>query len=315
MADTFGDFLNEVGRYPLLMPSQEIELSRQIRAMVALRDRDDKTYTKKEQRTMAIGRRARQKLIRHNLRLVIYIARRFANSSKIESMEMQDLVQEGVIGLTRATEMFDGTKGYKFATYAFWWIKQAIRRAIDNHARVMRLPAHANERIYAIRKYSDQYYAENGSYPTIAQICQHAKLTEETVRLYLERSVPVSSLDVARGKDSDLDFINCIADPATMGENDAYSMIDSEVEYSDLQICLEGLPEREREVVMMRYGIGPYPTQATLNEIGERFGFCRERSRQILMRAERSMRVRASKLARKPSPHLSQPSTSYSSAA
>lgn len=315
MADTFGDFLNEVGRYPLLIPSQEIELSRQIRAMVELRDRDDKTYTKKEQRTMAIGRRARQKLIRHNLRLVIYIARRFANASKVESMEMQDLVQEGVIGLTRATEMFDGTKGYKFATYAFWWIKQAIRRAIDNQSRVMRLPAHANERIYAIRKYTDQYYALNGTYPTIAQICEHAKLTEDTVRLYLERSVPVASLDVAKGKDNDLDFVSCIADPTTMGENDAYSMIDSEVEYSELQVCLDGLSDREREVVMMRYGIGPYATQATLNEIGEHFGFCRERSRQILMRAERTMRVKASKLARKPSPYLRQPSTSYRSAA
>lgn len=315
MADTFGDFLNEVGRYPLLIPSQEIELSRQIKAMIELRDREDKTYTKKEQRTIAIGRRARQKLIRHNLRLVIYIARRFANASKVESLEMQDLVQEGVIGLTRATEIFDGTKGYKFATYAFWWIKQAIRRAIDNQARVMRLPAHANERIYAIRKYTDQYYAETGTYPSIEQICEKVKLTSETVRLYLERSAPVASLDVTRGKDNDLDFTSCIADPNTVGENDAYSAIDEEVEYSELQICLEALSEREREVVLMRYGIGPYARQATLNEIGEHFGFCRERSRQILMRAERSMRVKASKLARKPSPHLSESSMSYRSAA
>ena len=315
MADTFGDFLNEVGRYPLLMPSQEIELSRQIKAMVELRDRENKNYTTKEKRTMAIGRRARHKLIRHNLRLVVYIARRFVNSSKIQCMEMQDLVQEGVIGLTRATEMFDGTKGYKFATYAFWWIKQAMRRGIDNQGRVMRLPAHANERIYAISRFTDQYYVENGHYPSIEQICKHVKLTPETVRLYLERSVPVASLDASRGKDNDLDFVSCIPDPNSVGENDAYSAIDDEVEFSELQLCLEGLSEREREVVLMRYGIGAYGRQATLNEIGERFGFCRERSRQILMRAERSMRIRASKLARQPSQRLPQPSRTDRSAA
>ncbi|MEB3277048.1 MAG: sigma-70 family RNA polymerase sigma factor [Cyanobacteriota bacterium] len=304
--DSLGCYLDEIGRYPLLTAFQEIELSRQIRLMLDLQARENKHYTKREQRSIKIGMKAKEKLMRHNLRLVVHIARRFCVQNRHESMDMADFIQEGALGLARACEMYDGTKGYKFSTYAYWWIKQALRRAVDNKSRTIRLPVHATEKIYAIRRFSESYHIENGKYPTVSQIAKHIEMTEEWVKLLMQRWCTTSSLDAAMGKNGDLSITDIIPDPNTVDMDERYAEMELDELSVHLSAGMQALPERERQIVMMRYGIGNDGKQATLDQIGKKLGFCRERSRQLLKRATTKLQVTTRKLAHNPAPKPSE---------
>ena len=297
MRDSLGTFLEEIGRYPLLTPAQEIELSRQIKVMIDLREREDKSYTSTEQRALKIGMKAKEKLIRHNLRLVVHIARIFCSRTKYESLEISDFIQEGCLGLDRAAEMFDGTKGYKFSTYAYWWIKQALRRAADNKCRVIRLPVHATEKIYAIRRFTDQYKQRTGNMPSIAEVAEHIKMSEDWVKLLTHRVLETTSLDVRVGKDCDSSLASFIADPSTIDDDDRYETMELLDQADYLREALDRLPPREREVVAMRYGLDSDYRIKTLQEVGNHFGFCRERARQILNRATNNLRIQTRRLA------------------
>lgn len=304
--DSTGFFLDSIARYPLLTAAQEIELSRQIARMIELRDSGKKKFTKAEQRTMKIGQRAKTKLMRHNIRLVVHIARRFHCKGVHESMEMMDFVQEGIIGLDRAAERFDGTKGYKFSTYAHWWIKQALRRAVDNKARMIRVPVHAMDKIHEIYRFTEEYLLEHDAYPTIAQIAEKIEMTEEWVRLLMERAKGTSSLDIQIGHSEEISLAGSIPDPASLDLDSQYDDLDTNEMWQHVKAGIERLPERERDVVVMRYGLDSDFAIHTLQEIGERYGWCRERSRQLLNRATNRLKNQASRFA-----HQEPPQSSY----
>ena len=158
--DSFADYLKEIGRYPLLTPSQEIELSRQAQRYIELRDTEGKPATPQEHRQYRVGKRAFDKMMTSNLRLVVNIAKKFVGRAG-HTYGIMDLIQEGCIGLHRAVELFDSSRGYKFSTYSYWWIRQAICRGIDTSDRTIRIPIHALEKLHRLMKLREAYRKEN----------------------------------------------------------------------------------------------------------------------------------------------------------
>lgn len=301
MSDSFEDYLNEIGRYPLLTPAQEIELSRQVSAMVELRDRDDKAYTPEELRSIRVGTKAKEKMIRHNLRLVVYVTRRYWGRQKYQSLELNDFIQEGALGLDRAAEMFDYTKGYKFSTYAYWWIKQAMRRAIDNKERMIRIPVHATERTIAIKRFTEAYKKEHSRNPSFQEIASGIGTTVDWVQFLLDRTQTHASLDATMGNENET-IISLIPDPQTVDRDALYEEIEEPNHHAIIESSLQLLSERERTAIILRYGLnGDCP--ATMQAIGDHFGISRERSRQILLTATNRLKGHARRLARQPPPH------------
>lgn len=287
--DSLTQYFDEIGRYPLLTAFQEIELARQIRRMVELRDRESKRYTKAEKRALKLGAKAKEKLMRHNLRLVVYVARKFCSRLHTTHMEMADYIQEGALGLARACEMFDHTKGYKFSTYAYWWIKQSLRRANDNQSRIIRLPVHITERLVAIHRFKEAFQVEHQRAPTLAEVAAEIEVSEEWTRVMLDRCRPTTSLDTLL-TDSDMKIIEVIADPNCYTIDEMYEEISNQELSKNLHEQLAMLSEREREAVIMRFGLEPGADVATLDTIGKRLGVSRERSRQIVKTA--TMKIR-----------------------
>ncbi len=199
MSDSFKFYLDNIGKYPLLTADQEIELSRRIVAWLEIDEqRQEKTdpppLTMAEKRVIRSGERARQQLINSNLRLVVSLARKYANRIQGTGLELADLCQEGCIGLARATEKFDGTRGYKFSTYAYWWIRQSITRSIDHHSRMIRIPTNTIENINRLAVWSNQFQQMNGRVPTLQEMADHVDRKPEEVMIWFERSSPHRSL-------------------------------------------------------------------------------------------------------------------------
>lgn len=306
MSDSLETYLNELGRYPLLTPAQEIELSRQVRKMVALRDREDKNYTQEEERYIKIGLKAKAKLIRHNMRLVVHVCRKYWGRTKFHGLEMCDFVQEGAIGLDRAAEMFDGTLGYKFSTYAYWWIKQALRRAIDNKERLIRLPVHITEKMLAIQRFTEQYRKEHQRAPSFEEIAAHIEMNVDWVELILARVSTHTSLDVPIGSENDSCIGAFIPDPKTIDQDQVYEDLEAPKLHELIEAGLHCLDPRERETIILRYGLSGDYQLAPMSKIGERLGISRERARQILTRALMRLRSHTRRLASQPAPYSDQ---------
>lgn len=168
MHDSVKAYLNEISRYPLLTPAQEIELSRQVNAMQSLREVHDPTPAQK--RVIKRGERAKRDLINSNLRLVVHLAKQYTHRLSGTGLELMDLVQEGAFGLTRAVELFDSTKGYKFSTYAYWWVRQAITRGIDTKERLIRVPQHSLETVYKATKFQKTFMQQHGRLPSLQEM-------------------------------------------------------------------------------------------------------------------------------------------------
>ena len=166
-ADHTGFYLHEIGKIPLLTAEEEIILNRQILEWLPLRDRIG-PFTKKERRIERIGKRAHKRFMEANLRLVVSVAKKY--SPIVKTLTMMDLIQEGNVGLVKAVEKFDGTRGYKFSTYAYWWIRQAITRSIQMQDRMIRLPGHVHDKMTKIRFFVEQYYHSNGCKPSLKTV-------------------------------------------------------------------------------------------------------------------------------------------------
>ena len=276
-------YLKEIGKVPLLTAAEEIDLAMKIEAGVAATaeldaaEEEGRELDRREKRRLGrieqVGLDAKQQLIEANLRLVVSIAKRYVG----RGMLFLDLIQEGNLGLIRAVEKFDYTKGFKFSTYATWWIRQAITRAIADQARTIRIPVHMVETINKLVRIQRQLLQELGREPTPEEIGDQMGLTAERVREIQKISQEPVSLETPIGEEEDSQLGDFIEDDAAVVPPDAasFSMLQEQ-----LAQVLDGLAERERKVITLRYGLEDGHPR-TLEEVGREFGVTRERIRQI----------------------------------
>lgn len=284
MSDTLRDYLNQIGKIPLLSAAEEIELGHAIQKMMALERKDN--YTKEEQRIIRIGTRAKRRMIQGNLRLVINVAKKYRHLTN--RITIHDLVQEGNIGLIRAVELFDPERGYKFSTYAYWWIRQGIVRATQTQDRIIKLPSGAGDILRKVRTFMIEYAAENKMQPSIEQCAEFAGISPETMRDYMRNTHDVASLDTrARANDEESSsIIDLIANQDRSPEED----LATETKIEAVRQALHHMNEISRQVIILRFGLdGEKP--CSKREIGRRLGIAQDTAKRMLDIAEREMRL------------------------
>ena len=278
-ADLVRVYLNEIGKVALLTAADEVELAKRIEAglyaehLLTAQNRFSATR-KRELRAIVIdGERAKDHLLRANLRLVVSLAKRYTG----HGMPFLDLIQEGNLGLIRAVEKFDYTKGFKFSTYATWWIRQAISRAMADQSRTIRLPVHLVEQVNKMQRIRREVSQELGREITHAELATELDITEERVRELIDLSRDLVSLDQTVGADDDASLGDFIADERAGA---AEALVEGQLMRKQLEDVLNSLDAREAAVVRLRYGLDG-GTPKTLDEIGREFKLSRERIRQI----------------------------------
>jgi len=282
--DLLRRYLDEIGRHRLLTAADEERLGARIdesRKAAARLETEGKAIKTAErvtlQRAVADGASARREFIQSNLRLVVSVARRYESSG----LALLDLIQEGNLGLMRAVEKFDHRKGFKFSTYATWWIRQSIGRAIADGSRTIRVPSHVRETFALIDQSTERLSNELDRAPTADEVAKDTGLTPDHVRLARQHRSHIVSLSTRLTADSDSELLDTIEDTDAPAP---YEMAAAALEKEALRVQLARLNERERAVLQMRFGIdGPEPH--TLEEVGRRFDLTRERIRQIEARA------------------------------
>jgi RNA polymerase primary sigma factor len=252
-------FLRETGRHPLLTAAQEVELAKKI-------ERGDM--------------QAKQRMIQSNLRLVVSIAKNYRN----QGLPFLDLIQEGTLGLIRAVEKFDWRRGYKFSTYATWWIRQAVARALADKARTIRMPVHIVERLQKMNRAERHLWTQLGREPTLDEIAAEASLPLQQAREVKAAARAATSLDQPVGDQEDAVLGDFVAGEGPLPEEQVELSLRSQA----LASALRALADREREVLVLRYGLSDYEPK-TLEEIGRRLGLTRERVRQIEVEALRRL--------------------------
>lgn len=288
-ADHTGSYLQEIGKIPLLTAEEEIILNRQILEWLPLRDRVG-PFTKKERRVQKVGERAFKRFMESNLRLVVSIAKKYAHM--VRSLTLMDLIQEGNIGLTKAVEKFDSERGYKFSTYGYWWIRQAITRAIQMQDRIVRLPGHAHDKMTKIRVFTEQYLQSYGGYPSLKVISEEFDIEPKLLESYLMFEWGVHSLDKpALFSDREGGTLaEIIPDPNyhAVEELDELALYEF---FDKLPPLIAALPRRDQEVIQMRFFNGSYlPTSP--REISEKMGLQCEAVRTIIKTGIKKMQFR-----------------------
>ena len=276
-------YLATIGREPLLTPAEEIELGNQVQTMMRLTEEGDRELSDLEKKLLRIGKRSKQRMMKANLRLVVSVAKKYQG----KGLELLDLIQEGSLGLERAVEKFDPTRGYKFSTYAFWWIRQSMTRAIACQSRTIRLPVHLSERLTAIRKVSLDLAHKLGAMPSRQEIAEAMAMPIEELDGLLRQSLPTSSLDAPVNGDEGRSFLgDLIADSS---EEEPLDRVERGIHQEQLGRWLSHLSDQERQVLQLRFGLEGEERQ-TLAEIGRRLDVSRERVRQVELKALRKLR-------------------------
>ena len=285
-ADSMTWYLASIGREPLLTPAEEIELGNQVQAMMRLEEQKNEAYSPQERKIIKIGHRSKQRMMKANLRLVVSVAKKYQG----KGLELLDLIQEGSLGLERAVEKFDPTRGYKFSTYAFWWIRQSMTRAIACQSRTIRLPVHLSERLSIIRKVSLDLAHKLGAMPSRQEIAEALDMPMEELDSLLRQSLTTSSLDAPINADEGRSFLgDLIADNSA---EEPLDMVERGMHQEQLSRWLEQLTEQEREVLGLRFGLDGQERH-TLAEIGRQLDVSRERVRQLEARALKKLRETA----------------------
>ncbi|MBU6251240.1 MAG: RpoD/SigA family RNA polymerase sigma factor [Cyanobacteria bacterium REEB417] len=310
--DLVRSYLRDIGRVPLLTHEQEITLGRQVQELVALEELETELELRAggskpspEQlakaaglspallkRRLQAGRRAKERMVAANLRLVVSVAKKYTK----RNMELLDLIQEGTIGLVRGVEKFDPTRGYKFSTYAYWWIRQGITRAIAEKSRTIRLPIHITETLNKLKKAQRDLSQLLGRTPTVTELAEAVELPEEEVKDLLCRARQPVSLETKVGDGDDTELLDLLAGDGELPDE----RLDGECLKGDLRALLEQLPELQGRVLKMRYGIGAESQQLeqpmSLSAIARQLGISRDKTRNLERKAIEAIRHRSCEL-------------------
>jgi RNA polymerase primary sigma factor len=283
-ADSIGWYLSTIGRVPLLTAAEEIELAHHVQAAKELQPVPADERTAKQKQLIRMGQRARDRMMAANLRLVVSVAKKYQN----QGLELLDLVQEGAIGLERAVDKFDPAMGYKFSTYAYWWIRQGMTRAIDNSARTIRLPIHISEKLSKMRRITRELSHRLGRQPNRLEMSHAMGMAREELEDLIAQSAPCASLDAhARGEEDRSTLGELIADPLS---NEHFDSMDRLLQKEHLGTWLAQLNDREQKILKLRFGLeGSEPL--TLAEIGRQINVSRERVRQLEAKAIMKLRL------------------------
>jgi RNA polymerase nonessential primary-like sigma factor len=305
--DALSQHLRNIARIPLLSHEEEITLARSVQALHQLEDVAEElslraggvapslelwaaeaglTPTQLQQRRRR-GQRARQRMVAANLRLVVTIARKYAS----RQLELEDLIQEGNLGLIKAVERFDPSRGYKFSTYAYWWIREGITRAIADKSRTIRLPVHVGENLSKLRKAQQSLWQRLGRTPSLDELAEESGLKALDIQETLFRAQQPLSLDGAQHDDSDSSLMERIRCGATSPDE----RLTRHLMGTDLEQLLEDLPSQEAELLRLRYGINQ-PAPMTLSAVARSMGVTRDTARGIERRAVAAVRERSKRV-------------------
>jgi RNA polymerase primary sigma factor len=295
MASSLSAFLGEIGRHQLLSPNQELTLGRKVQAMIALNERCAQAggsgaacdYSEGERRTIRTGERAKDQMITANLRLVVNLAKRYQG----KGLDLLDLIQEGSLGLVRAVEKYDPTRGHRFSTYAYWWIRQGLNRALSTQSRTIRIPVNVNEKLTKLRAAKARLLQANGQSASPRELAVSMDLPLKEVEDLLScelRSITVSLQGAVNSKSDATQLVDVLPsdelppmERAELAERNAsvWTLLEA-----------SSLTPRERTVVMLRFGLDGSHEWRTLAEVARQLGCSREYCRQVVQRALRKLR-------------------------
>ena len=296
MVSSLSAFLGEIGRHQLLTPEQELTMGRKVQAMVAITAHchlaggtgPECEYTDLERRTIRLGERAKNQMITSNLRLVVNLAKRYQG----KGLDLLDLIQEGTLGLTRAVEKYDPTRGHRFSTYAYWWIRQGLNRALSTQSRTIRIPVNINEKLTKLRAAKSRLMQTNGLPPSSVQLAKAMRLPVEEVEELLAcelRSITVSLQGVVKSKSDPSELVDILASDQTPPMELAELAERSDSVWNLLNNS--NLTTKERTIVTLRFGLDGTNEWRTLAEVARHMNCSREYCRQVVQRALRKLRI------------------------
>lgn len=295
MASSLSAFLGEIGRHQLLTPEQELTLGRKVQAMVEITERcriaggtgTECEFSDQERLTIRRGEKAKNQMITANLRLVVNLAKRYQG----KGLDLLDLIQEGTLGLTRAVEKYDPTRGHRFSTYAYWWIRQGLNRALSTQSRTIRIPVNVNEKLTKLRAAKARLMQSNGSAPSVDQLAAYMKLSKAEVDELLAcelRSITVSLQGVVKSKSDPSELVDVLP------SEEMPPMERAEIAERSASVWTllkeSNLTPKEKKVVTLRFGLDGSNEWRTLAEVARHMNCSREYCRQVVQRALRKLR-------------------------